>query len=53
MHDYIDNQITDNRLLSPISKIWLSLYKHVQNKTSTDSNGMSMNMLKKTTNYLK
>ena len=53
MHDYIGNQIADNRLLSPIFKMWFSLYKHVNNKTSTDSNDMSMNMLKKTTHSFK
>ena len=52
IHDYLDNKNTQSMFLSPVTEEEVvGIVRTCNSKTSTDSNGMSMAILKKTIQY--
>ena len=53
IHDYLDNKNTQSMFLSPVTKVEVvSIVRTCNSKTSTDSNGINMAILKKTIQYI-
>ena len=53
IHDYFDNKNTQSMFLSPVTEEEVvGIVRTCNSKTSTDSNGMSMAILKKTIQYI-